>query len=122
MNDDVALRKLRQYLDEGKSYYEATIFLKKQGATQLQINNVTFAYKSGKKDTQFNPELANSLANVAKTETNDKATENRRKGIFVFPGGGFPLMKVGGTLNSWWYFVPFIILMCVFLYYFSTQL
>lgn len=113
--DDEALALLKDHIAKGRSYYEATTLLSERGFSQLEIHNATAALKSGRNDTSFNESLADSLAHVASAETDSNANAAHQRGMGrpSYPGGGLPLTHVGGSLNSWWYLVPFGVVLLV---------
>ncbi|MCA9325170.1 hypothetical protein KDA23_03855 [Candidatus Saccharibacteria bacterium] len=121
MNDEQALQKLHDYMSSGKSYFDAVTMLKQEGFTQLQIDNATAAFRSGKTSTEFNPVLADSLNKVAATEMKDKESKGKNEGIFMSPGGSLPMTKLGGRLRSWWYLLPFGLVIAGMAYYLITH-
>lgn len=119
--DNQALSDLNKYIAAGKSYHDARTLLKKKGYTELQINNATFAMRNNLSSVKENDEMAKSLLNVTNAKAKSDAAKNRSKGRLTYLGGNLPLTWLPEQISSWWYFLPFLLLICYFLYLFSKS-
>ena len=119
-NDDKALKRLNYYIGTGKNYYDATELLKHEGYTQLEIDNASFALRSGNKTTDFNPILADSLNKANNIMAKDKERNDSREIIDIIPFSWTNMVHIvrGGEAGSWWYFVPFLLITAGFLYFY----